>query len=140
MFITKEELKTVADIKIVDKITNLDNEIVYEIVDETISIMRGYLSKYYDIDAIFSAVGDQRNKTVLKRLKDIAIYEIYERHTRDQNKVAERRYGEAMNWLEKLNTGEFADKSLPPRPSETPSNQDGYDIRFGGNPKYKSSF
>lgn len=140
MFIEKEELKTVVDIKIVDKITNLDDTIVNNIVDETVSIMKGHMSKYYDVEAIFSATGINRNQTVLKRLKDIVIYEVYERHTREQNKVAERRYQEAMNWLEKLNTGEFSDKSLPPRPSETPSTQDGYDIRFGGRQKYESSF
>ena len=54
-FLTKEELKTVSDINIVDIITNLDDTIVTDIISESIDIMKGFLSRFYDIDAIFAA-------------------------------------------------------------------------------------
>jgi phage gp36-like protein len=139
-FLIKSELKTVADVNLISKITALDDTIVSEIIDESISVMSGYLSKYYDVVTAFSKTGTERHKTILKRLKDIVIYEIYIRHTREMNKVAEVRYTEAMNWLEKMNTGEFRDSTIPAIPSDTPSEQSGMDIRYGSNPRYRSSF
>ena len=141
MFLTKEELKTVAQIPIIDKIINEDNDIVDNIIAESISLMKGYLSRYYDVETIFSQIGENRHLATLKRLKDIVIYEIYERHTRDQNLVALRRYQEAMDWLEKLNKGEFSDNTLP----GIPENKDDItgttgNTRFGGNTRYSSKY
>lgn len=142
MFLTQDELKTVATASIIDKITAGDAEIVSTIIAESISLMAGYLSKRYDASAIFAAEGADRHLTVLKRLKDIAIYEIYERHTREQNAVAMRRYNEAMLWLEKLNTGEFYDSTLPPKPvpEDSTTGTDSEDIRFGGYTRYTNNY
>lgn len=141
MFLQKDELKTVAQVAIIDKITNLDDGIIEDIIDESISLMSGYLSRHYNYALIFSQIGAARHKAVLKRLKDIVIYEIYERHTREQNAVAARRYNEAMKWLEELNTGERGDHTLPPK-VEDPSVEIGTagDTRYGGNVRYKSIY
>jgi len=141
MFLEKSELKTVAQIPIIDKIINMDDEIVTDIIDESISLMKGYLSRYYDAETIFAQEGEGRHKMVLKRLKDIVIYEIYERHTREQNLVAQRRYQEAMAWLERLNTGEFSDHTLP-TVSDGEDDITGAtgDTRFGGNTRYFSRY
>lgn len=140
-FLTKAELKTVSDINIVNKITNLDETIVVDIIDESIDKMKSYMSRYYDSEAIFTAEGDDRKKHVLKVLKDIVIYEVYERHTRETNAVAERRYNEAMDWLEKINSGELGDGTLPNKP-EQPTDNEGTtgDNRFGGSRKYDSIY
>jgi phage gp36-like protein len=141
MFLKKEELKTVGQISIIDKITNNNDEIVENIIEESISLMKGYLSRYYDAETIFAQEGNLRHKATLKRLKDIVIYEIYERHTREQNLVAARRYQEAMAWLEKLNSGEFSDHTLPSIPDdEEDTNGITGDTRFGGNKKYNSEY
>ena len=140
-FLVQSELTTVSTAELINKLTGSDATIVPNIIDESISIMSGKLSKYYDIDAIFSATGDTRHKTILKWLKDITIYEIYERHTREQNSVAKRRRDEAMAELEKLNTGENYDRTLPPRDSsaeKTATQSD--DIRFGGDFRYNSNY
>lgn len=141
-FLTKEELKTVADINIVNKITNLDDGIVEDIIDESIDKMKSYLSRYYDAEAIFAAEGSARKKHVLKVLKDIVIYEVYERHTRDTNAVAARRYSEAMDWLVKINTGERGDGTLPSKPDDPGEVNDGTngDTRYGGNKRYTSNY
>lgn len=141
-FLAKEELKTVADINLVNKITALDDTIVEDIILESIETMKGYLSKYYDIDAIFTATGDTRHKVVVKFLKYITIYEIYERHTREQNAVAARRFAEAMDWLEKLNKGEYFDRTLPIIPKEITTAPEGStgDNRYGGNTQYTSNY
>jgi len=141
MFLVKSELKTVGQISIIDKIINLDDSIVDDIIIESISLMKGYLSRYYDAETIFAQEGNLRHKATLKRLKDIVIYEIYERHTSAQNLVAMRRYQEAMAWLEKLNSGEFSDHTLPtiPDDAEDSSGTTG-DTRFGGNKRYDSIY
>ncbi|MCL2246184.1 MAG: DUF1320 domain-containing protein [Lentimicrobiaceae bacterium] len=138
---TKEELHTVAQIPLIDKTTNLDDSIIEAIIEESISLMKGYLSRFYDVDTIFSQTGTDRHLATLKRLKDIVIYEIYERHTREQNLVAMRRYEEAMAWLEKLNKGEFADGTLPKIPENTDdiTGTTG-STRFGGNTRYSSKY
>lgn len=139
-FLTKLELKTVGSISVIDKLTGPDYELVDDIIAESISLMKGYLSRHYDIDAIFAAEGSARHQTVVKRLKDIVIYEVYERHTREQNAVAARRYNEAMKWLEALNSGEFSDKTLPQKPPTTdPAGTTG-ETRFGGNTQYPSIY
>lgn len=133
-FLTKEELITVADINIIDKITNTDNSIIDDIINQSISLMSSYLKPRYDTTAIFSAQGNQRHLTILKYLKDIVIYEIYIRHTRSMNEVALTRYQEAMRWLEKINIGDFS-ADLPF--IETTEN---ITISFNSNTKYKSIY
>ena len=140
-FLTKEELKTVATVQLIDKLTAADDSIVNDIIDESISLIGGYLSKYYDVQNLFAAEGADRHLTVLKKLKDIAIYEIYERHTRETNAVAQRRYNEAMMWLEKLNTGEFSDATLPAILVDTDTaSTKSTDMRFGGNTRFTSIY
>ena len=140
-FLEKSELETVTSINIVDIITNLEDKIVNDIIEESIAKMEGFLSRFYDIEAIFNATGNDRNKAVVKRLKDIVIYEIYERHTRDTNAVAARRYAETMDWLEKTYTGEQGDRTLPAKPEDLgdSTGQTG-DTRFGGNKRYNSVY
>lgn len=141
-FITKEELKTVGQISLIDKIINDDNSIVNTIIDESVSTLKSYLSRRYDVDVIFAATGSERHKGVLKRLKDIVIYEVYDRMGREASSSILRAYNEAINWLEKLNTGEFYDKTLPPIPTVDP--EDGKlsegDVRFGGNLRYTGGY
>lgn len=141
LFLVKWELKTVSQIPIIDKIVNFDDEIISIVIEESISSMKGYLSRFYDVETIFSQTGNNRHKTILKHLKNIVIYEVYERHTREQNSVAMRRYEEAMTWLEKLNTGEFADGTLPKIPENTDdiTGTTG-STRFGGNTRYSSKY
>jgi len=140
-FLTKEELRTVGDINLIDILTNLDDTIVTDIIDESIDKMKGYLSRHYDIETIFNATANDRKKSIVKRLKDIVIYEIYERHTRDTNAVAGRRYAETMEWLEKTYTGEWGDRTLPPKPTEvTDTEGTTGENRFGGNTRYNSAY
>ncbi len=140
-FLTKEELKTVSDINIIDKITNVDDDIVTEIIEESIDLMRGYLSRFYDTDEIFFKTGTERKKSILKKLKDIVIYEIYNRNKWGVDSATEKSYLEAINWLEKTNTGEFADNTLPSakKPDANTDGTDG-DVRFGGNKRYTSIY
>ena len=145
-FLTKAELATVADPAIINLITGTSagtDAIADQCIAEGISLMKSFLSRYYDVSAIFNATGDARDLTVLHHLKNIVIHEIWIRHTRKVNDVAKLRFDEAMNWLEKLNEGKFIIKTLPPVGGSLPSpgGQDGQDTRFGvGNSKYENRY
>lgn len=149
MFLDKKELRSVAPLAIIDKITAEDDSIIDIIIEESIAVMISLLSRYYDTEAIFSEkvvtdddgnIIDNRNKMVVKYLKDIAIYEIYNRCTREQNEVAEARYNIAMEWLTKLNSGELQDKSLPPLSDGEEDDGTTGEVRFGGNKRYNSIY
>ena len=116
MYLTKEELKTVATKEVIDLITQGDEQIVTEIIAESIDLIASYLYKYYDTEAIFDKEGDERSKILLKYLKDIVIHEIYIRRTKNLNQVAKLRYDEAILWLEKIGEIEVA---LPKRLRDT---------------------
>lgn len=141
-FLQQSELKTVADPNIVVIITGMDETITDSIIAESIDVMKGYLSRYYDIGNIFNKTGDDRNLTIVKHLKAIVIYEVYMRHTREINTAAQKRYDEAMNLLEKLNTGDFFLKNLPPISSQLPSPNGEQDqqVRFSSDIKYLNSY
>lgn len=122
MFLEKAELKTVATDEIINKIINHDDSIVDDIILESIDVMASYLHQYFNTEAIFSKTGNERNKTIIKHLKGIVIYEIYTRRTKIINEVAKSRYDEAMLWLEKVSEG----KIQPPLPiRELDTNGDG---------------
>jgi phage gp36-like protein len=142
MFLSQNELKTVADKAIIVLITDMDEEIVDQVIAESIDLMSSYLSRYYDVQNIFNKQGAARNLTVLKYLKDIVIYEVYMRHTRQINEAAQKRYNEAMNFLEKLNTGDFFISTLPSIPGEitSPNNQEEQQTRFGSNSPYQTMY
>ncbi len=141
-FLQQSELKTVADPNIIVTITGMDETITDLIIAECIDVMKGYLSRYYDINNIFNKTGDDRNLTILKHLKSLVIYEVYMRHTREINAAAQKRYDEAMLFLEKLNTGDFFIKNLPPLSTQlsSPNAEQDQQVRFGGNNKYLNSF
>lgn len=113
-FLNKEELQTVATAEIVNIIVNSDDTIIEEIIDESIDLMRSYLHQNYDTDTLFDQTGDDRSKIIVKYLKDIVIYEIYSRRTRQMNELAKQRYDEAIMWLDKITKGEI-NPGLPPR-------------------------
>lgn len=106
-FLTKEDLKTITTIEIIDLITKNDDDIIGEIIKEDISTMKTYLGSYYDMDEVFSKTGDDRNLTVVKYLKAIIAHDLPKRRRKAIPKEADSDYQEAMNWLEKIASGEW---------------------------------
>ena len=143
MFLNKEELKTVGVEEIINKIINNDDTIVTDLIDESIDLMAGYLYQYFNTEAIFSATGESRNKSVLKHLKGIVIHEIYARRIKQFNEVAKARYDEAMLWLEKVSEGKIK-PPLPIRKIDTDGDGTGDTestfLKLGSNKKYRNHF
>lgn len=136
MFLTKEELKTTGVPEVIAKVTNGDDDIITEVIAESIDEMKGYINVNYDAEATFNAVGNERNKTVLKYLKKIVVYELYKRKANliDDDTISS--FQEAMGWLEKMSKG-LLSANLPVIENEAIG--DGF-VKFGGNTKYKSEF
>lgn len=143
MFLTKDELKTVGTDEIINKIINNDEDIVTRIISESIDLMAGYLYQYYDTEAIFSAVDDERNLTVLMHLKGIVIYKIYKRRSKTSNEVAKENYDEAMIWLEKVSEGKIK-PPLPPKQIDTDGDGTADSsvpfLKLGGRKNYTNHF
>jgi phage gp36-like protein len=137
MFLTKEELKTTGVPEVIAKVTNDDDEIITEVILESIDEMKGYLAVNYNAEAIFQAEGNYRNKTVLKYLKKIVVYELYKRKSNLLDEDTVSSFEEAMSWLERIATG-LLSAPLPAKDDDVPVG-DGF-IKFGGNTKYKSEF
>lgn len=89
----------------------------------------------YDIAAIFSADGDERNPLIIMRMIDIVIYHLCSNiPSRAVPKVREDRYNAAIDWLDKVNDGRL-DPSLPKIPN-TDTSDSTPTIRLGSNTKY----
>lgn len=138
MFLEIEELKTVRTAPIVELITNSDDDTVNAIIEESIEIMKSYLFKYYDTDAIFGAVGDERSKMILKYLKDIVIYEIHKIRATRFDEVLKLDYDEAIGWLDKVSTGKI-DADLPPKIIEGTDEAKPF-MRIGSRQTYRNHF
>lgn len=149
MFITEDEMKTVLYEYQVNEITEDNIEIVTEGIESAISEVKGYFHaanerresaglskqqyqawKLYDIDAIFGATGDARNKFVMRLVERVAAWNICELANPDV--IYERvkaHYDNTVRTLEKIaGMGEYSDSRLvltdlpspQPAPDETP--------------------
>ena len=113
-FLTKEELKTKAPVDIINLIVNSDDSTVNNIINENIDAMKSYIFKYYDTDKIFNAEGINRSMVVLKHLKSLVIADVYDIRKNEIPPSTEKKYDEAMRWLEKVGKGDIQ-PDLPPK-------------------------
>lgn len=117
-FLVKDELKTVSTKEVVDLITNYNDAIVVDIIDESIDVVASYLNDYFDTAAIFQKEGSERSKVVLKHLKSIVIHAIYNRRQRQMNETNLHNYEEAIAWLTNVSKG-LIKPDLPPKKVDT---------------------
>ena len=78
-----------------------DDESLVEICEErAIAEMKCYLSKRYDVKAIFEAREHERNQLVLMMAIDIAVYHIFSIHNpQKMSQIRKDRYERAKEWL-----------------------------------------
>lgn len=97
-----------------------DPEIVEICEDRTIAEMRGYLSKTYDCDAIFTATGKDRHPLILMFATDITIYHIFCQHNPYKiSQVRKDRYDRAIEWLKGVMNGDITIDGAPRLPEDT---------------------
>jgi phage gp36-like protein len=120
--------------EILDALTREDNAIVEICEDRAIAEMRGYLSRRYDVDAIFSATGSNRNQLILMMAIDMAVYHIFCIHNPQKiSQTRKDRYDRAKEWLKQVADEEIGVDNAPLLPREERRNKDAFLTR--SNPK-----
>lgn len=104
---------------ILDALLREDVTLVEILEDRAIVEMRGYLSRRYDVNAIFSATGDGRNQLILMMAIDIAIYHIFCMHNPQKlSQMRKDRYDRAKEWLKAVANEEISIDGAPQLPPE----------------------
>jgi len=105
--------------EILDALTRDDDTLVEICEDSAIAEMRGYLSKRYDVDAIFAATGDERNQLILMMAIDIAVYHVFCIHNPQKlSQVRRDRYDRAMEWLKQVAAEKISIDGAPLLPED----------------------
>ena len=76
MFLTKQDLTSKLRESDLLRITGGDDMVVEHALSYAVGIMRSYLAERYDVESIFSAVGEDREGALVAMGVDIAVYEI----------------------------------------------------------------
>jgi phage gp36-like protein len=113
-FISLVDIQKKIRLEEINQITRNDDTIVIFAIDAAISEMKGYLSKYYDVNSVFQQTGSSRNSLLVDFAIDIAIYNIISTCPPGQD-VEDRiaRYERAIKWLKGVAKGEIT-TDLPP--------------------------
>lgn len=120
--------------EILDALVRDDETLVEICEDRAIAEMRGYLSKRYDCNAIFSASGEERNQLILMMVIDIAVYHIFCIHNPQKlSQVRKDRYERAVEWMKAVANEEVAIDGAPLLPEEDRARKAA--LMFKSNPK-----
>lgn len=108
MFITEEELKSVAYSYSLEQIVDNDNTIIQMAISAATEEAASYIGTRYNAAEAFGAEGDLRNPLLLEITKDIALWYIIRLANVDilYDSVKER-YDRAIQWLDKVATGKL---------------------------------
>lgn len=104
MFLTQQELHTVAPADFIDILQGTDTEVIDKIIAETIDVFRTYLGSYYDMEKVFAQRGEERNGFLLKNMKKLILFELKERRKPHRD---DKDYQEVMKWLEDIASGKM---------------------------------
>lgn len=120
--------------EILDALVRDDETLVEICEDRAIAEMRGYLSKRYDCDAIFSTMGEKRNQLILMMVIDIAVYHIFCIHNPQKlSQVRKDRYERAVEWMKAVASEEVSIDGAPLLPEEDRAKK--AELMFKSNPK-----
>lgn len=132
-FITVDDYSASVRLEFIDKAVRGDDNILEIVENQAISEMKSYLSGRYDVEAVFSATGEDRHDLVLMFAKDIAIYHLcsIREGLMTQNRID--RYNRAIDWLKDVQKGELVVEGLPRLPDEDQAAKSEYLMK--SNPK-----
>lgn len=120
--------------EILDALVRDDETLVEICEDRAIAEMRGYLSKRYDCNAIFSTTGKKRNQLILMMVIDIAVYHIFCIHNPQKlSQVRKDRYERAVEWMKAVASEEVSIDGAPLLPEEERVKK--AELMFKSNPK-----
>ncbi|HAI77083.1 MAG TPA: hypothetical protein DCM08_12635 [Microscillaceae bacterium] len=135
MFLTLEDYHAIIDSQELSHLAPTD-AIRLKAEKMAIQKIKKQISRQYDAEAVFSAIGDERDDTIVEYTIYYVLYILYNRIAKV--KVPDDRfeqYTEARAFFENIRKDEI-DADLPRK--TPPEQQDSPIIRFGSNPKRKS--
>ena len=101
MFIEKEDYRSSINLAVIDAITAGDDSILNTLSETAVEEMKSYLNSRYEVQPIFDAGADERNKTIMMYCKDIAIYHLYSINSLSSiPETRINRYQKALSWLQ----------------------------------------
>lgn len=106
MFITDDDYRVVIGDNALKVLSQASQDIRDNAEREAIEEMAGYLRPKFDVSAIFSAGGDERNRLVVLYAADIALYHMSAAMPQKMgSEVRRERYERAIRWLEGVQAG-----------------------------------
>lgn len=118
-FLEKAELKSVMYQYQLEEVTEADDDIVFMSIEAATDEVKSYLRQNgrkdwqdgrpkYDVDAVFSKEGTERNALLLEITKNIAIWYLIRLCNVDMMfENIKDRYDRAVEWLKKVNKGDI---------------------------------
>lgn len=115
MVLTENDYKVVIGENGYKAISQLNQNNVRNAEREAQEEMAGYLRPKYDVNAIFSAEGNQRNSLIVMYLCDMALYHLSASLPQKMgSEIRKERYERAIKWLEGVQAGKIVpDLPLP---------------------------
>lgn len=108
MFIEIEDYKVVIGEAAFKTVSQADPEVVANAETEAVEEISGYLRPVYDTAAIFAAVGDGRDRLLVMRAADIALYHMSAALPQKMGaEIRKERYDRAIKWLEDVQSGKI---------------------------------
>lgn len=106
MFINNEDYKVVIGDSALKVLSQSSAENIANAEAEAIEEISSYLRPVYDVDAVFAAEGDDRNRLIVMYTADIALYHLNaSAPQRMGSEVRKERYDRAVKWLEGVQAG-----------------------------------
>jgi phage gp36-like protein len=138
MFLNDTDYTLVIGSKALDVISQADEKVRSEAEKEAVEEMSSYLRPNFDVEAIFSAEGDDRNRQLVMYACDIALYHMAASlPARMGIEIRKERYERAIKWLEGVQAG----KILPDLPHHVDEDdQSSGQIRYGSQTMVDNSY
>lgn len=106
----KEDFNTHLYSEVIETISREEEALIEEAIEAAEGEAVGYLERF-DTDDLFSQVDGNRDKTLLMRLKDIAVWHFLAVANPDTDlDYRLGRYKEAIKWLERIQAGKITPK------------------------------
>ena len=137
MFLTTDDYKQLVTADDLDVVQQADATIREQAEKTAVEHVKGYLRGRYNVDAIFSATGENRNAELIEKMIDLVLYNLYSSQPgRMMTEIRVERKKDADKWLLDVQKG----TSQPDFPTiDTDTETDiGNPIKFGGNKKVSS--
>lgn len=138
MFLQQIEIGTHLYGEVVSEISRLNTEHLNDALKAAEAEAKGYLTAY-DIPAVFTAVGDDRNAILVLFVKDITVWHYIQlANPAVDMELRLKRYERAIEWLEKVQSGKI-NPGLPYPAVAPPAEPNNY-IKWGSNTKRNNNF